>query len=44
MENNDFHDLGGEYVGFVYNVSTDCEDVTFNGTQLAPGDQLEYHK
>ncbi len=44
MENNSFRDLGGEFLGFVYNVSADCETVTFDGAAVAPGDSLEYHK
>ena len=38
MDGNDFHDLGTKMYGFIYDVSDDCDNITFNGTPVAPGD------
>lgn len=40
MDGNDFHDLGTHGYGYIYNVSSDSDNVTFNGTAIAPGDTL----
>ena len=38
MNSNNFHDLGTKMYGFIYDVSDDCDNITFNGTPVAPGD------
>lgn len=41
LDGNDFHDIGSNnngYIGYIYSVSTDSDNVTFNGTAVAPGD------
>lgn len=40
MTHNSFHDIGSSRYGFIYDVSADCDDITFNGTTVAPGDYL----
>ena len=38
MNSNNFHDLGTKMYGFIYDVSDDCDNITFNGTPVAHGD------
>lgn len=40
MTQNNFHDIGSSRYGFIYDVSDNCDDITFNGTAVAPGDYL----
>ena len=44
MDGNTFRDLGGDLLGFIYDVSTDCSDITFDGAAVAPGDNVDYIK
>ena len=44
MDGNTFRDLGDEYGGFVYQVFSDCSEVTFEGKRVVPGTQEAYAK
>lgn len=44
MDGNAFRDLGDEYGGFVYQVFSDCSEVTFEGKRVVPGTQEAYAK
>lgn len=44
MDGNTFRDLGDEYGGFVYQVFSDCTEVTFEGKRVVPGTQEDYVK
>lgn len=44
MDGNTFRDLGDEYGGFVYQVFSDCTEVTFEGKRVVPGTQEAYTK
>ena len=44
MEGNTFRDLGDEYGGYVYQVFSDCSEITFDGKRVTPGTEQAYVK
>ena len=44
MEANTFRDLGDEYGGYVYQVFSDCSEITFDGKRVTPGTEQAYVK
>lgn len=44
MDGNTFRDLGDEYGGFIYQVFSDCSEITMDGKRITPGYEEAYTK
>ena len=44
MDGNTFRDLGDEYGGYVYQVFSDCSEITMDGKRITPGSEEAYTK
>ena len=44
MDGNTFRDLGDEYGGFIYQVFSDCSEITMDGKRITPGCEEAYTK
>ena len=44
MDGNTFRDLGDEYGGFIYQVFSDCFEITMDGKRITPGSEEAYTK